>query len=109
MAAAAGVALTKVKCRSRIYVPPTRPNACLRSFLFPIRAELLEIGPETIDFLFILDAGEDHLGARNLGARVLDVVLEGRLAPYDAGDLVGVGIAEAGRAAGMAAVEAVRS
>src|SRR5450631_488886 len=82
-------------------------TACLRSLLLSIRSELLEIGPKVAGFLFVLDAGEDHLGARNLGARILDVVLEGRLAPDDAGVLVGVGIAEAGRAAGMAAVEAV--
>ena len=42
-----------------------------------------------------------------LARRILDVFLEGRLAPDDAGVLVGVGIAVIGCGAGMAAIEAI--
>src|SRR6476646_2067817 len=72
-----------------------------------VRAELLEIGPQIVLFLLVFDAREHHLGFRDLGARILDVVLEGRLVPDDAGILVGVGIIEVRDAAGLAAVEAI--
>src|SRR6266404_162837 len=52
---------------------------------------LREIGPEIACFLLVLDAGEDHLGAGNLGPGVLDVVEELFLAPGNAGILVGLG------------------
>src|SRR5580704_8344958 len=70
--------------------------------------ELADIGPQVVDLLLVLDAGEDHLGAGHLGPRVLDVVLELRLVPDDAGILVGVGIGEIGDAAGMPAVQPVQ-
>src|SRR5262249_47538413 len=66
-----------------------------------------QVGPEVIDLLLVLDAGEHHFGAGNLGARVLDVLLEGALAPGDAGVLIGLGVVEALGAAGFAAVEPV--
>src|SRR5580704_18837405 len=72
-----------------------------------VGVELADIGPQIGDLLLVLDAGEDHLSAGYLGPRVLDVVLEFRLAPDDAGILVGVGIGEIGDAAGMPAVDAV--
>src|SRR5882672_11245116 len=75
--------------------------------LLAVRAELLEIGPQIAGLLLVLDAGEDHLGIGDLGARILDVIFESRLAPDDAGILVGLGIAVAGDVAGMAAIEAV--
>src|SRR6185437_212879 len=75
--------------------------------LFTLGVELLEIGPKFAGFLFVLDAGEDHLGARDFGLRILDVFLESRLAPDDAGILVGVGVAIVGRGAGVAAVETI--
>src|SRR5690348_10488472 len=75
--------------------------------LLPVGAELADIGPEVLDVLRVLDAGEDHLCARDHRPRIGDVFLEIRLVPDDAGVLVGVGIAEARRRAGMAAVDAV--
>jgi hypothetical protein len=64
-----------------------------------VLVELRNIGPQIAYFLFVLDASEDHLGARNLGARVLDVFLEDRLGPGDPGTLVRIAIVEAFRAA----------
>src|SRR5580704_1117765 len=90
----------------------SRNASCRRSraialFLFAVRAELAEIGPQIAGFLFILDAGENHFGAGNLRAWVLDVILERRFVPGDAGTLVGVGIVVIRRGAGMAAIDAV--
>src|SRR5262249_52621102 len=76
-------------------------------FLAAVRLELADISPEIVDLFFVLDAGEDHFGARNLGPRVLDVFLEGRLVPGDARVLVGVAVVEAVGGAGLAAVEPV--
>src|SRR5580698_1290586 len=70
--------------------------------------ELADISPEIVDLLRVLDAGKDHFGAGHHAARILDVFLELRLVPDDAGVLVGVGIIEAVDAAGMAAVKAVQ-
>src|SRR3569832_2133268 len=75
--------------------------------LLAVGAERAEIGPEALGFLLVLDAGEDHLGARDLDARVLDVFEELRLVPGDARLLVGLGIAVSRRGAGMASVYAV--
>src|SRR5262249_56721778 len=72
------------------------------------RLELAEIGPQVAGLLFVLDAGEEHLGAGDLGARVLDVVLEGRLAPGDARILVGVAVIVARGRSRLAAVDAVQ-
>src|SRR3984957_19311229 len=72
-----------------------------------VGGELADISPQVGDLLLVLDAGEDHLGAGHLGPRVLDVVLEFRLVPDDAGILVGVGIGKIGDAAGMPAIDAV--
>jgi len=41
-----------------------------------VLVELRKIGPEVVDFLFVLDTGERHLGAGDLGLRILDVFLE---------------------------------
>src|SRR5665213_2076829 len=76
-------------------------------FLFAVRAELPEIGPQIVDLGLVFDAGEYHLGARNLRSRIFDVLLEIGLVPDNAGFLIGVGIAIVGRGAGMTAVEAV--
>src|SRR5687767_13680748 len=54
---------------------------------------LLEEGDEVVDALLVLQPGIDHLGARDLGLRVLDVLAEGGLVPGDAGVLVGRGVA----------------
>src|SRR5262249_33223076 len=71
----------------------------------PVGSELLEVGPQIADLLLVLDAGEDHLGAGDLGARIADVFLERVLAPGDAGVLVGLGVIVALDAARMAAIE----
>src|SRR5262249_49945467 len=60
------------------------------------------------EFLFALDAGEDHFGARDLGARVFDVFLECGLAPGDSRSLVGVAIVETIDGAGLAAIQAIQ-
>src|SRR5471030_1856618 len=72
-----------------------------------VGAELFEIGPKISGFLLILDAGEDHFGAGDLGAWILDVFQERCVIPGDAGILVGVGIVEIGRRAGTAAIDTV--
>src|SRR5579862_1486008 len=72
-----------------------------------VGVELADIGPQVVDLVRFLDAGEDHFGAGHHAPRVLDVFLEFSLIPDDARILVGVGILEVGNAAGMAAVEAV--
>src|SRR5580698_4783406 len=70
--------------------------------------ELADISPEIVDLLRVLDAGKNHFGAGHHAARILDVFLELRLVPDDAGVLIGVGIIEAVDAARMTAVEAVQ-
>ena len=55
---------------------------------------------------FLMPA-KDHLGAGDLGVRILDVFLEVLLVPDDARILVRVGIVEPAYGAGLAAVEAV--
>src|SRR5215510_12644722 len=80
---------------------------CGDSLGVAVSPELLEVGPQIADLLLVLDAGEDHLGAGDLGARVADVFLERVLAPGDAGVLVGLGVIVAINAARMAALEAV--
>src|SRR5215813_14363313 len=87
--------------------PPGAARVPSALLLAAIRLELAHKGPEIVDFLLVLDAREDHLGARHLGARILDVLLERRLAPGNARILVGVAVVEALRGAGLAAVEPV--
>src|SRR5579862_2865870 len=99
-----------MSCLLSIALRQIKPQAASVRLLFldaAVGVELADIGPQVVDLLLVLDAGEDHLGAGHLGARVLDVVLELRLVPDDAGILVGVGIGEIGDAAGMPAVDAV--
>ena len=88
-----------------------RPEPCLDAdqahFLLPVAVELLEISPQIGALVFALDAGEHHLGAGNLGARIGDVFLETCFVPGDAGILVGFGVVVALDGAGLAAVEAV--
>src|SRR5436190_11592293 len=69
--------------------------------------ELLEIGPQIGALLLVLDAGEHHLGAGNLGARIGDVFLEGVLAPGDAGVPVGLAVIVALDRAGLAPLQPV--
>src|SRR6478736_7538613 len=77
------------------------------SELLAVLVELLEEGDQVVDLLLALDAGEDHLGARDLGPGVLDVVGEGSFVPGQAGVLVGGGIAVGLDRARMPADQAV--
>lgn len=52
--------------------------------LAAVGLELRDVGPQVVDLLVVLDAGEDHLGARDHGLRIVDVFLEVRLVPDDA-------------------------
>src|SRR5271154_2951439 len=100
--------LCHARCRSLLrQIKASAPRLRLLLLDAAVGVELADIGPQIGDLLLVLDAGEDHLGAGHLGPRILDVVLEFRLVPDDAGILVGVGIGEIGDAAGMPAVDAV--
>ena len=59
------------------------------SLLLAVGRELVEEIPQVAGLLLALDADEHHLGAGDLGLRILDVFLERRLAPGDPGILVG--------------------
>ena len=76
-------------------------------FDIAVGIELFEVGPQVADLLFVLDAGEDHFGARDFGLGILDVFFEGRLIPDDARILVGIGILVTRDATGLAAVQAI--
>src|SRR5215203_1376467 len=80
-----------------------RPNL----LLLTLGVELLEVRPETIDFLVVLDTRECHPGAGNLLHRVLDVFVERIVLPGDAGTLVGLGIVESRIRARGTAIETV--
>src|SRR5262245_45893157 len=90
---------------------PARRRRAMRHapalLLAAVGLELADIGPQVAGLLLVLDAGEEHFRARDFCARVLDVVLECRLAPGDARILVGVAVIVARDRAGLAAVEAV--
>src|SRR6266481_9830618 len=76
--------------------------------LTAISGELLEIAPQSREFLVALDAGKNHLGARNLRARIFDVFLECFLVPGDAGILVCIGVAEAFNRASLSTIKPVK-
>jgi hypothetical protein len=50
--------------------------------------EPLQVGPQVIGFLVILDACENHFLARNLRAGVFDVLFECRVVPEDSAFLL---------------------
>ena len=56
----------------------------------PRGIELFEERDQILNFLLVLDAGEDHLRAGHLDLRVLEIRRQIRLIPCDAGVLVGV-------------------
>src|SRR5215467_11368786 len=76
-------------------------------FLAAINSELLEITPQVCDFLVAPDTRKNHLGTRNLGARIPDIFLECFFVPGDAGVLVCIAVVKALNSASRAAVEAV--
>src|SRR5665213_3688778 len=78
-----------------------------RLFLAAVGLELGQIGPQVGNFRLVLDAGEGHLGAGNLGHRVLDVVLEGIGAPGDARVLVGFAVAVLRGRPGLPPIQAI--
>jgi hypothetical protein len=83
---AAAVMMACVICGKR---PSDGVDALL---LLAVGVELLEIGEQVIGLLLILQPGEGHFRARNLGFRILDIFAEGRLIPSNSGILVGGGI-----------------
>ncbi len=78
-----------------------------RSGLLAVGAELLQVGEDVVDVGLVGEAREDHLGARHLGLRVLDVFAERRFVPCQAGILVGLGVAITFHRTGMAANHAI--
>jgi hypothetical protein len=67
----------------------------------------LEVGDEGVSLLILLDAREDHLGARDVLLGVLKVGEESLLAPRDALVYIGSGVGVAGGLASLAAEETV--
>src|SRR5215472_1510011 len=65
---------------------------CAPLLLLAVLVELRDVGPEVVCFRLVLDAGEGHLGAGDLGLRVLDIFEELLLVPGNAGALVGIRI-----------------
>src|SRR6266480_7167670 len=56
--------------------------------LFSRRIELLEVGDDVVNLLWIFQAWKSHFGAGYLGFRILDVFTEGCFIPGDSGILV---------------------
>ena len=83
------------------------PDNDYRGFL-KRRVEGLEESGEILDLLRFGDACERHLGARDLGLRVLDVLGKGRFVPGDARILVGIGVVVARDRSRLAADQAIQ-
>src|SRR5260370_28086517 len=83
--------------------------SCRHVLLFiAVGSELLQVAPQIRDFLVALDAGKNHLGARNLGPRISDVFLERFFVPDDARALICVAVTEAFNSASVAAIKPVQ-
>src|SRR5665213_3174849 len=104
MTEATSRALDPSRVRNRTTVRAFRRRC---SGLLAVGPELLEIGDDIVNVLFLRQTREDHLGAWNLAARVLQIFLQGRLVPSDAGILVGIAIGVARISTGLAANDAV--
>jgi hypothetical protein len=65
--------------------------------------ELLQICPQILCLLFVLDTGKYHFGARDFCLRILDIFLESLFARF----LIGIGIAIIQRTSGVTAIEAI--
>src|SRR5215470_8729743 len=77
-------------------------------FFIAIGGELFEITPQIRNFLIALDAGKNHLRARNLGPRISDVFLERFFVPGNTRVLVCVAVTEAINSARLAAIKSVQ-
>jgi hypothetical protein len=80
-----------------------RALSCQQALLrLSVLVVLADERPEIVDLFLVLDAGECHSGAGNLRLGILDVILELRFVPGDAGILVGVRIGITRRGTGLA-------
>src|SRR3546814_1126764 len=71
---------------------------CSGSLLFQFDGrliELVQVGDQILDLLFVLQSRIRHLGSGNLLPRILDVLREGLLVPGEVGVLVGGRVAVA--------------
>src|SRR5262249_51117886 len=82
-------------------------NATRLLLLRAVSPELLEIGPQVLDFLGVAHAREGHASAGNFLHRTANELLEHSLVPGDAGVLHRVRIVEAIERASLAAVDPV--
>ena len=69
---------------------------------------LLDVGYQVAPVLLLLEAGEDHLGARDVLFGVLEVDVKGVLVPGDALADVGGGVREASSSSGLSSPHAVQ-
>ena len=69
---------------------------------------LLDVGYQVAPVLLLLEAGEDHLGARDVLLGVLEVDVKGVLVPGDALADVGGGVRKAGSSSGLSSPHAVQ-
>src|ERR1700743_2096598 len=90
--------------RNRAIVSASRRGG---SGFFAVGPKLLEIGNDIVNVLILRQTRENHLGAGNLGARVFQIFLQGRVVPGEAGVLVGIAIGVVWWGAGLAANDAV--
>lgn len=84
-----------------------RANLLSLTQLHGCLVERVQVGDQILDLLFVLDAGEGHLGAWDLRLGILDVVAERCLIPSDARFLVGVRVAVAFDRSRLSADQAV--
>src|ERR1039458_1366928 len=76
-------------------------------FNIPAGVELLDVSPQVVDLLPVLEAGEDHFGAADKRPGILYVFFEGFFFPNDARALVRIRIIKIRNSAGRAAVETI--
>src|SRR5690348_14765331 len=88
----------RLECRQGI----TRDESALLRLDVAVLVELRDIGPEVVKLALLLDSGENHFDARNLGLGILDIFLELLLVPGNTGILHGVRIGIACFGAGLA-------
>jgi hypothetical protein len=69
--------------------------------------ELLEVCPQVLGRLFVLDPSEYHFCAGDLRSRIPDIILKSLLIPHDPRILIGIGIAVVRHTTGVPAVKGV--